>query len=308
MTALPTDPAAPHDPAQTDLVVIGSRDGLAAAINPLGAELWWLRDGAGNDLQWDGDARVWNGRAPILFPFVGTLRDGHYRAEGAEHAMARHGFARRMLFEVVAHTTTSASFRLAADAATRGAYPFEFALILTFTVDGNALTVAARIENPGDAPLPASFGFHPALRWPLVAGAPRAGHTITFDADEPQPIHRLDAAGLLAGARPSPIVDRVLDLHDDLFTDDAILLLGLNSRGVIYGAPTGPQIRVTFENLPDLGIWTKPGGGYICIEPWHGYSDPAGFTGDVFDKPGIIAIAAGGVWEGQMTIALEPGG
>lgn len=308
MTTAPTDAAPTHDPALADLVVIGSRDGLAAAINPFGAELWWLRDGAGNDLQWNGDERVWNGRAPILFPFIGLLRDGHYRLNGEAHAMTKHGFARRMLFDVIEHTATSASFRLSASAATRSVYPFEFALTITFTVDGPSLTVTAQIANAGDARLPASFGFHPALRWPLVAGAARTGHSIVFDADEPQPIRRIAADGTLGGDQPTPIVDRVLDLRDDLFTNDAIIMPGLNSRAVTYGGASGPKIRVAFENFPDLGIWTKPGGGYICIEPWHGHNDPEGFAGDVFDKPGIIAIAPGDAWEGRMTLTLLAAG
>ena len=41
-----------------------------------------------------------------------------------------------------------------------------------------------------------------------------------------------------------------------------------------------------------LGVWTKPGGArFVCIEPWHGVADPVGFDGDLWEKPGIVAIA-----------------
>jgi galactose mutarotase-like enzyme len=43
--------------------------------------------------------------------------------------------------------------------------------------------------------------------------------------------------------------------------------------------------------MPHLGIWTKPGAGYVCIEPWHGYASPEGFDGELKDKPGMVAIA-----------------
>ena len=45
-------------------------DRLEAVVSPLGAELQSLRDSAGRDYLWDGDAAWWTGRAPILFPIV----------------------------------------------------------------------------------------------------------------------------------------------------------------------------------------------------------------------------------------------
>jgi galactose mutarotase-like enzyme len=54
-----------------------------------------------------------------------------------------------------------------------------------------------------------------------------------------------------------------------------------------------------------LGVWTKPGGAeFICIEPWHGIADPVGFDGEIWDKPGIIAIAPGGSRAFAMSVAL----
>ena len=302
----PAIPTATSEPSLADLVVIGSHDGLAAALNPFGAARWWRRDSAGADLLWDGDVRVWAGRAPILFPIIGTLSGGHYRLGDASYGMGRHGFARHMVFETVEHSGDTAKFRLAASPVTRLVFPFDFVLTIGFAIAGNTLSVTATIQNHGHAPMPASFGFHPALRWPLVAGAPRAGHTVVFDAAEPRPIRRLDADGLLGGEQPSPVAGRTLALADDLFVNDAIVMPGLTSRAVTYGGPSGPRIRVGFDGFPDLGIWTKPGGGYICIEPWHGYADPAGFAGDVFAKPGIIVLAAGESWQATMTLTLEP--
>lgn len=54
-----------------------------------------------------------------------------------------------------------------------------------------------------------------------------------------------------------------------------------------------------------LGVWTKPGAGFVCIEPWQGMADPQGFAGDIFDKPGIVAVAPGETRRMAMRIALE---
>jgi len=43
-----------------------------------------------------------------------------------------------------------------------------------------------------------------------------------------------------------------------------------------------------------LGLWTKPGAAYVCVEPWHGIADPEGYDGDFRAKPGVFEIAAGG--------------
>ena len=45
--------------------------------------------------------------------------------------------------------------------------------------------------------------------------------------------------------------------------------------------------------MPRLGIPTKLGAPFICIEPWQGFSDPAGLDTELFDRPGVIDLAAG---------------
>ncbi len=293
------------------IVDIGA-GGLRARINLRGAELWQWIDRDGVDLLWAGDPQVWSGRAPILFPIVGSLAGGVYRYQGAEYPLARHGFARHADFALVERDAESALLRLAASDESRRVYPFEFELDLRFTCSAGALAVAVSVRNLGDVPMPFSFGFHPALRWPLEPGAARAGHAIRFFAPEPAPISKLDGAGLILPARqPSPVEDRQLDLRDELFTADALIFTDLASRCVDYGAQEqgrqrGRHIRVDFANLPLLGVWTKPGAGYICIEPWQGLADPAGFAGDIFAKPGIVALAPAALWQARMVLSPVP--
>ncbi|TVV69718.1 aldose 1-epimerase family protein [Sphingomonas solaris] len=283
--------------------------GLSAGITALGAELHYLRDAEGRDLLWDGDPAFWTGRAPLLFPIVGGLNRDSYHLDGETYHLAKHGFARRSRFSVAGQTADHVIFRLEADAETRAVYPFDFRLDVRFTLHDGALTVTATVANRGDTPMPASFGFHPALRWPLPYGQPRDIHRIHFARPEPAPIRRLDGDGLVSPTpRPTPIEGDVLPLADALFTDDAIILDTPASRAVTYGAPAGPQLAIDFPDMPMLGIWTKPGAGYICIEPWHGIADPAGFLGDIFAKPGILTFAPGEENAFTMHIALQKPG
>jgi galactose mutarotase-like enzyme len=293
-------------PDQSHWVTLSS-DELTAAVDPLGAQLSTLHDRAGRDLLWGGDASVWAGRAPLLFPIVGALAGGTYRLDSKLFYLPRHGFARGKLFDIETSTAASASFRLQPDDESFQVYPFRFELNVHFALNGPTLSIVARVHNLGDADMPASFGYHPAFQWPLPFGQKRSAHFIEFETDETAPVRRLDAEGLLTPVpHPTPVQRRRLALADSLFSDDVIIFDDIRSRSVTYGAGTGPRIQVSFPDAPYLGVWTKPHANFICIEPWHGLADPEGFSADFRTKPGVFLVAAGTAAVIKMSITLLP--
>jgi galactose mutarotase-like enzyme len=278
---------------------------MTAEIDPRGAQLSILRTGAGNDLLWNGDPNVWVGRAPLLFPIVGVLAGGVYRLGGKIYPLSRHGFARDKVFGLQNSSPSAAAFKLQADESTYAVYPFQFELDVRYELSGATLSLTTSIRNLGAADMPASFGYHPAFRWPLPFGQPRASHYIEFEADEPAAMRRIDAAGLLTPVRhPTPIADRRLGLTDALFEPDVLIFDRIKSRSVSYGGHQGPRLRIEFPDAAYLGVWTKPGAPFICIEPWHGITDPEGFSGDFMQKPGVQALKAGGSFVAKMDITL----
>lgn len=281
-------------------------DGLRAEVARRGAELVRLQDEAGRDLLWNGDPAFWTGRAPLLFPVVGRVTDDHIVVDGRSYPMKQHGFARASSFEPVAVGHGACTLRLQSDDDTRHFFPFAFTFDITFAVEGRTLSMDVTVRNPGTADLPVSMGFHPAFRWPLPYGAERTAHVIEFQADEPEPVAVL-ADGLIAPEpRPSPVHGRTLALDDALFTRDALVWTGSRSRSLRYGPPDGRGLRVDYPAMPDLGIWTKPGAGYLCIEPWSGYASPVGFDGEFARKPGIVAIPPGAEHRFGMAVTLDP--
>ena len=289
----------------TDLISIRS-DALSAAINPFGAELTHLRDADGAELMTDADPAYWPKHAPILFPVIG-LTNGGIRVDGTTYPMTKHGFARDLPFAVVEQAPDCCTLVLTDSAHTRTLYPYAFRLEIAFRIEGATLSIAARIANPADAPLLAQFGFHPAFAWPLPYGADRADHRIVFDRDQPGRLREISSDGLIAAATAdSPLEDgRTLHLADDLFAHDALVWDPVASDAVTYSAATGPRLRVAFPDTPALGIWTKPGAHFVCIEPWHGIADPEGFTGAFADKPGVFSVAPGGEKRIGMSVTLE---
>lgn len=287
-----------------EFVEIGS-GALTARIATLGAELHSLRDAEGRELMTDADPAYWTGHAPLLFPIVGRLNGDAYRLDGRSYPMKQHGFARRSVFEVLEQGPAHVRLRLTDDAGTREIYPFAFALDAEYRIEASRLAIAVTVTNRGERDMPASFGFHPAFAWPLPYGAPRSAHRITFDLPEPAALSVLVDGALTPPSRPSPLDGRVLRLADDLFEHDALIWESVASRGVRYDAEGGgPALEIGFPDTSMLGIWTKPGAKFVCIEPWHGLADPAGFTGEIWDKPGMIRFAPGESRSFEMRVTL----
>ncbi len=277
----------------TDISIHSSE--LTAVISPLGAELQSLTDRTGQEYLHDG-ASFWSSRAPLLFPIVGALKDNRHIVDGTAYELPKHGFARRSTFLVIEAEAERAVFRLEDSAASRAQYPFSFRLDVAFTLAGAVLTMTATVTNRDSQPIPVAFGFHPAFCWPLPGAGAKYDQVIDFAMNEPAPIVRLDADGLVARELASPVVGNRLMLSDDLFDDDALLFLTLQSRALRFGPGAGgsPSLKVKFPDMPYLGIWTKPGGApFLCIEPWAGHASPADFAGPLTKKPGSVNLVPG---------------
>ena len=66
---------------------------LTVGISEHGAELQSIRKN-GKEYLWQGDARFWGRRSPLLFPIVGRMWEDTYRYAGNSYRMGQHGFAR----------------------------------------------------------------------------------------------------------------------------------------------------------------------------------------------------------------------
>jgi galactose mutarotase-like enzyme len=265
---------------------------LSATVKADGAELCSLRDAAGEEMLWQAGP-VWPRHAPVLFPIVGRLKDDRLRHQDRSYHLPQHGFARDRRFAWLNRSPTTCRLVLHEDTATRAVYPFAFRLEIAFTLDDDALETRFTVANPGREVLPASLGAHPGFVWPLVEGLDKAAHVLEFAEPETAPVHRLDGGLLKPEPEPTPIAGRTLMLDPALFAAGAVILAPPASRSVRYMAPGAPVIEVAWEGFEQLGIWSRDGGDFLCIEPWHGMHSPADFDGEFRDKPGLMLIAPG---------------
>ncbi|CAH1658584.1 MAG: aldose 1-epimerase family protein [Chelatococcus sp.] len=291
--------------AQSPSLVHIASHGYSASVNPAGAELMSL-DHDGRPLLWPGDTNSWAERAPVLFPTIGLVTGGEIRVGGRAYPMPPHGFAKRSLFTVTQRGPDRCSLTLEATSSTREHYPFAFGLRLDYSLDAAGLRMAATISNPGSQTLPASFGFHPGFRWPLEPGVPKSSYTIAF-ADDRRITTKRPAQGFFTDE--STVVDLPnghLALNDDLFVGGGLFLVAPRSSEVRFGSPDGKlALTVAYENCPDVMVWMKPGAEFLCIEPWHGRPDPAGFKDDFSRKPGLANIPPGESIVVAMTVRAD---
>ena len=280
--------------------------GLTASVHALGAELCALADHTGHPYLWPA-AVAWPRHAPNLFPIVGRLAGDMLRYKGKSYPLTQHGFARDMPFDWVARSADGCTLALSDDAVTREKYPFPFRFEIAYAARGNSLTVTYTLVNTGIETLPASMGAHPAFRWPLQPELPKEAYSLVFDAEETAPLCGVSGGLLTEADRPSPIKDRVLGLRPALFDDDALILPAPRSRSVHYTAERGPSLTLGWEGFSQLGLWSKPGGDFLCIEPWQGMASPTGFDGDFSEKPWLMLIAPGQKQSATMTVTVHAG-
>ncbi len=274
---------------------------LVATVSADGAELRSLRDASDAEWMWQAGPE-WPRWAPVLFPIVGRLANDALRHAGREHRLTQHGFARDRRFTWLARDAAGCRLRFTDDAVTRTAFPFAFALDLSYAVTNGTLSCEAVVTNPGGTPLVFSIGAHPAFRWPLPGGGAKEAHAVVFGDDEPGPARRL-TGGLLDGSEPLLLEGRALRLTESLFAADALVLPGVRSRSLRYQSPDGPALNMRWNGYDDLGLWSRAGAAFLCLEPWYGHASPVGWDGAFAEKPGTVTLPPGDArcfrWEAE---------
>ncbi len=102
-----------------------------------------------------------------------------------------------------------------------------------------------------------------------------------------------------------PVEGRTLSLREELFADDAIIFDALASGRLVYCCGSGRSLEIAWEGFQHLGLWSKPGADFLCIEPWRGYDLPVGFAGELDEKPGIAHARPGETLDFILRIGVE---
>ncbi|MBQ6449861.1 hypothetical protein IJJ08_03075 [bacterium] len=290
-----------------ELLTISSRF-LQVAISPQASEWHQLLDKrTGIDYAWSGDPQHWAGRNPTLFPFIGKLNGGEYLYQGQKYPHTNHGFARHSLFQVIDHHPDRLTLELRASKTTRQVYPFEFALTNHYQVVNHWLHVSTTVSNYGDTLMPCTLGAHPAFACPWRQGDHWSDYYLHLPLKESQNRRLMNADGSWQPTVQPFGEAQDIPLTPDMFDQDVIALEGVQSPFIELRVANRPQegVRLWRGNSQQLGIWSRPGSPFICLEPWLGRGDLAGWQGEILTRPETNFLRSGQ----QLTLqyALEIG-
>jgi galactose mutarotase-like enzyme len=260
---------------------------LKATINTKGAELNSLvKIADGKEYIWEGNPVFWGKHSPVLFPIVGTLKDNCYFYENQKYELPRHGFARDMEFDVIHQTEKKVIFLLKNNAKTIQHFPFKFELKITYYFNDYKLNVEYNILNMSDKDMPFSIGGHPAF----ALNENFEDYTLHFEKQEVLKSYELHNDLLSNNFNIINLQNKKLPLSYSLFEKDALIFKEIKSKKVTIKHHKIPLLRFHYKDFPNLGIWTKNKAGFICIEPWLGYSDIENSNQNILEKEGITIL------------------
>ena len=277
-----------------------SNDVISAQINTLGAELCSLKNTENKDFIWEGDPAYWGKHSPVLFPIVGTLKNNTYTHNNKEYILTRHGFARDMEFELVDLTANTATFSIQSNSTTLASYPFQFELQIQYTLLHSTLEIAYKVINKDTTEIPFSIGAHPAFALP----GNFENYSLEFEKVEPLEYTLLENDLVSTQTETIATNSNFVPLTHKLFERDALIFKKLESKSLTIVEKEIPRLKVHFEDFPNLGIWTKVGAPFLCIEPWFGYSDTTETNGDLFEKEGIIVLKSTDTFQTKFCIEI----
>ncbi|MCR5820482.1 MAG: aldose 1-epimerase family protein [Bacteroidaceae bacterium] len=283
---------------------------LEAVISDLGAEIRNLRRvTAPTEYIWQGDPDYWTGRAPLLFPIVGSLWNGEALIDGNTYQIRKHGFARDMVFRKTADEDRHMAFAIEANEETRTCFPHDFVLTVDYRLLRNVLTVGWTVTNRSDSPMSFNIGGHPAFAYPKFKAEENIHGYMSFDKRQKIDNTRL-AEGGYATRETEPIefdADELLPLTNDTFDCGSILDATDQIHRITLHTKDGRPWVTVKHNMPVTALWSPRNGKapFVCIEPWQGCCDYEGYDGDFARRPFTISLPPGGTWESSYQIIAE---
>lgn len=283
---------------------------LAIEVSPKGAELSSILKG-GQEYLWQADPKFWPRHSPVLFPIVGRLWDNKYRIKGEEHQLSQHGFARDMEFTLLEQSEDYVRFQLESTPETLEKYPFEFRLIIGYSLNENRVGVHWSVENIGSVDFPFQIGAHPAFYYPNFDEKSEKRCYLDFCTKEQLHYIKPVEKGCTTPDQYPLVSDngvRPIDIHS--FDECATYVFENHqvNKVSILDLDKKPYVSVEFD-MPILAVWSPviehPDVPFICLEPWCGRCDSVGFDGDLYEREAQQILAPGEIFRNSYYIIVE---
>lgn len=286
--------------------IVISNSKLKAVISSFGAELISLKKLEDNkEYIWQKDPTYWNKSSPVLFPFIGAIKNNQYSFEGVNYAFsAKHGFARDNEFELLSHSNDCAEFIFSSNEVTKKIYPFDFKFHMKYVLKENVLEIQYIVENLGDKKMYFSLGAHPAFNTPIDNNNSLSDYFVEFEKAENSEGYFLENSLFNLQNKRDILSHNKFYITEDIFKDDVLILTDTNSKKVsLKNRNNSFSLGFSFNGFKHLAFWSKPKAPYLCLEPWNGLPDSIDADGKLENKRDIEVLEAGKTY--TRTIEIE---
>ena len=283
---------------------------LTVQIAEHGAELQSIKKD-GKEYLWQGDAKFWGRRSPVLFPIVGRVWNNKYRHAGNTYEIGQHGFARDMDFKLTYKEAKGAVYWLESTPDTLGKFPFPFRLLVGYLLEENKITVKWRVENLGAMDMYFQIGAHPAFYFPEFDAATKDRGFFVFDRKSDLEYIMPTEKGCVSPERHVLKLNKEGLMPIDIHTFDCDTYIFDNKqlkKITLLDKKKKPHISLEF-NSPLVALWsptkTHPDCPFVCIEPWYGRCDSVGYSGELKDREWIQKLEPKETFDVEYKIIIE---
>lgn len=281
---------------------------LRVEIDSFGAELKSVKDKATNqEYMWQGDPQYWGRTSPVLFPFVGKLKNDSFLHEGKTYTMKQHGFARDMEHQMLSKTETSIHFKLVTSEETLKNFPFSFVLNIGYELIDNELKVLWEVcNNSVEKHMHFGIGAHPAFNCPIHGEDSKAGYKLYFGGVDEIRHHGNDPVTGLSVDEDLvlPLENHRATITPEFFDRCTYIVEGRQTNEVGIEDPEGNRFITVLFDMPLFGLWSPEGKNapFLCIEPWCGRCDSVDFEGTLKARAFDNCLEAGNKFNTSYTI------
>jgi galactose mutarotase-like enzyme len=221
--------------------------------------------------------------------------------------MQRHGFARHSDFILTESGTTHAKFSLNQNKQTLEAYPYKFSFLVLYDLLDRELRITFKVINYDHQPIHFGVGAHPAFNIPFTADENPEDYYVEFEHDEALVTHLLSSNGFFSGdTKTLAKHTNRLPISKELFAKDALVFKDLTSRQVsLKSREHSNSLYLKYSDFNYLGIWSKNGAPFVCLEPWIGCADTEGKLTELGSREGVYTLDKGHVFEASFAIGFN---
>lgn len=283
-------------------------DIVSITASEIGGELKTIKSSDGTDYLWTGSKEYWQGSAPNLFPFIGRLYEGKYLYNNESYPLAIHGFLRESKMTVNKTNDSELEFSLESNEDTYKMYPFNFDLVIRYTLCENAVKILYQVHNKDEKDMPFAIGGHPGFCVPLNKDLSFDDYYLEFShKSTPKRTEPTSTALLNGNYIDFPLEeDLILRLNHSLFDNDAIVLKDIARSVLLKSDKDSRAVRVDYTDFQYLGIWhtNKTEAPFICIEPWTALQGYEGIIQEIDKNDDMIVLKHNEVYKNEWVITI----